>query len=254
MDGIFDSHAHYDVAAFDEDREALLASMPSAGIGGILQVSSDLNSSLASVKLAEAYPFIWAGVGIHPESAQEDPALLQPLIGHPKVVAVGEIGLDYHYDDGVPRERQMACFAAQLELAEKAGLPVVVHDREAHEDTMKALRAVRVRGVVHCFSGSAEMVRELIRRGFYIGLGGVVTFKNARKALEVVDSLPLERLLLETDAPYLAPAPFRGKRCDSRMIPYTAAVIAARKGLSVDRLIDQTRENARTLFGISQDA
>lgn len=249
---IFDAHAHYDDKAFDDDRDALLTAMAADGVSGIVNAATDPASARRTVELAETYPFLYAAVGIHPESAVApvDVQALAALAQHPKVVAIGEIGLDYHYPDGAPRAVQLACFEQQLQLAHELALPVVVHDREAHEDTMRLLRQYRPAGVVHCFSGSVEMMREVMALGMYISLGGVVTFKNARRPLEVAAAVPLERLLLETDAPYMAPVPHRGERCDSRLIAHTAATIAAVRGLSVEDVLAVTQENAHRLFAI----
>lgn len=251
---IFDSHAHYDDAAFDADRDELLEAMPAAGVVGIVNAATDLNTAPRSIALAKRYPFVYAAVGIHPEAAKRmddaDAATLRTLAAHPKVVAVGEIGLDYHYPDGCPREVQIVCFERQLQLAQELSLPVVVHDREAHEDTLRLLRQYRPAGVVHCFSGSVEMMQEVVALGMHIGLGGTVTFKNARRPVAVAAAVPLDRLLLETDAPYMAPVPCRGTRCDSRLIAHTAAAIAAIRGISVDELLSVTRANAERLFGI----
>lgn len=249
---IFDSHAHYDDTAFDEDRDALLAAFPAAGVTGVINAASDVDSARRSIALAEAYPFVWAAVGIHPEAADTFGAdvlpALEALAAHPRAVAIGEIGLDYHWEDNPPRAQQRACFEAQLALACRLSLPVIVHDRDAHEDTLNLLKQYRPTGVLHCFSGSAEMMREVTVLGMYIGLGGATTFKNAKKPLAVAAAVPADRLLLETDAPYMAPVPCRGHRCDSRMIAHTAAVIAAARGITPDELLEQTAENARRLF------
>lgn len=204
--------------------------------------------------MAQAYPHVWASAGVHPseleQAGAQDIEEFRRLYAHPKVVAIGEIGLDYHYDT-VPREVQREWFRRQLELAAELDAPVIVHDREAHEDTMKLLRKFRPRGVVHCFSGSVELMHEVMRLGMSISLGGAVTFKNARKPVEVAAAVPLDRLLLETDAPYMTPVPLRGKRCDSTHIAYTAAQIASVCGIGVDELLAQTTENAVRLFGIT---
>lgn len=254
MPMIFDSHAHYDAEAFDADRDEVLASLPQKHVCGIINAASDLSSSHRSIAMAEQYPFVWAAVGVHPEEAagmqDEDLQTIRKLAGSPRVVAVGEIGLDYHWEDACPRAIQQKWFDRQLELAKECGLPVIVHDRDAHEDMLHLLKTHRPAGVVHCFSGSVEMMKEAVRLGMYIGLGGAVTFKNARKPVEVAAAVPLERLLLETDAPYMAPVPCRGKRCDSSLIAYTAARIAEIRGMSVDELLMQTARNARMLFGI----
>ena len=255
MSLIFDSHAHYDSAAFDDDRDTVLASLPARGVGGVINAGSDLPSSRTSIALSEQYPFVWAAVGVHPEAAREmtsnDLAEIRQLATSSRVVAIGEIGLDYHYEDACPREIQQQWFAAQLALANKLDLPVIVHDREAHEDTLRLLREYRPKGVLHCFSGSVEMLREVMHLGMSIGLGGAVTFKNARRPVEAAAAVPADRLLLETDAPYMTPVPDRGKRCDSAHIAYTAAKIAEVRGIPVDALLDLTRENTCRLFGIA---
>lgn len=251
MNGIFDSHAHYDSPAFDEDREAVLQALPEEGVCGVINAASDLASARESVRLAENYPYIWAAVGVHPSelegAAQDTLEALPELYAYPRAVAIGEIGLDYHYET-TPREIQIEWFRKQLELAVSLDAPVIVHDREAHEDTLRLLSEYRPKGVVHCFSGSVEMMRQILSLGMYIGLGGAVTFKNARKPLEVAAAIPLNRLLLETDAPYMAPVPCRGKRCVSSMISHTAAVIASVRGISEESLIDQTASNVLQAF------
>ena len=253
MNGIFDSHAHYDSEAFDDDRDALLAVLPEQGIVGVVNCASDLESSLCSIRLAKRYSYFYAAVGVHPQecgkyqdfdSCQSE---LKRLAGEDRVVAIGEIGLDYHYDCA-PRERQRAWFEKQIALAETLSLPIIVHDREAHEDTMKLLRAYRPKGVVHCFSGSVEMAKEVLSLGMYIGLGGAVTFKNAKTPPAVAAAIPLERLLLETDAPYMTPVPRRGKRCDSTDIQFTAAKIAELLGCTVETILKAGEQNAKRLF------
>lgn len=254
--GIFDSHAHYDDPAFDPDRESLLASLAGAGVEAAMTIGADLATSQAAVALAERHPFLWAAVGVHPHgAAQLPPDWLQQLEGlsaHPKVRAIGEIGYDYHYD-GDWKEAQRAAFEAQLQLAARLEKPVVIHDREAHGDTLELLRKYRPAGVVHCYSGSAEMAKEVLSLGMYIGFTGVVTFKNARRALEAAGVVPLDRLLVETDCPYMAPEPFRGKRCDSTLLPHTIGRLAAVKGVSPQELADITNQNARRLFGIPRE-
>lgn len=251
---IFDSHAHYDDEAFDGDREALLNKLPKQGICHVINCGADLESSRASVKLAADYPYIYAAVGIHPECAKDVPedyaAQLEALLAEDKVVAVGEIGLDYHFEDNAPKDVQKAVFQTQIRLAQKHGLPIIVHDRDAHGDTLEILRELKPAGVVHCFSGSVEMANEVIRLGMYIGLGGAVTFKNARVPVEVAAAIPLERMLMETDCPYMAPVPFRGKRNDSTLIAYTAAKIAEIRGITVETVLNASRQNAEALFGI----
>ena len=251
---IFDSHAHYDDEAFDQDRGEILRNLPAQGICRIVNVGADLQGCRDAVALAAAYPYIYAGVGIHPECVNDTPdeALNEvgTLLDAPKVVAVGEIGLDYHFEDNAPREVQREWFAKQLALANRRGFPVIVHDRDAHGDTMELLCKYRPKGVVHCFSGSVEMMREVVRLGMYIGLGGAVTFKNARVPVEVAAAVPLDHLLLETDAPYMAPVPYRGKRRDSPMIAKTAGRIAEIRQMPVEELLKATQQNASRLFGI----
>ena len=250
---IFDTHAHYDDSRFEEDRDELLCSLNDKGVSHIVNCGCDLKSSLTTLSLAQKHDFIYAAIGVHAHEAEEatesDLEEIERLYNNKKVVAVGEIGLDYHYDFS-PRERQLEVFERQLILANKLDLPVIVHDREAHEDTMNLLKKHRPKGVVHCFSGSAEMAKEIVNLGMHIGIGGAVTFKNAKKPVEVVEYLPLDRLLLETDAPYMTPVPFRGQRCDSAHIAYTAEKIAEIKGIDVQELIDICNGNAKRLFNI----
>jgi len=258
MNLIFDSHAHYDASWFDEDRDALLSGFPERGVCCVINAASDLNSADKSIELAEKYSFVYAAAGVHPQEVlswneNSEERLLRQL-SHPKVVAVGEIGLDYHYDDDAPHELQHEVFRRQLEIAKKLDLPVVIHDREAHGDMYEILcEYAPLKGVMHCFSGSVELARETVKLGLHIGLGGVVTFKNARVSLEVAAEVPLERLLLETDAPYLSPVPFRGKRCESPMIAHTALKIAEIRGISVDELLTAACGNACRLYGINLD-
>lgn len=250
---IFDAHAHYDDPAFDGDRDELLKSMPEKGVGYIVNAGSDIASSEASVELAHRWYFVWAAVGVHPHEAKSwDEASekrLSELMAEKKVVAVGEIGLDYHYDLS-PREVQKSVFRRQLELARDAGFPVVIHEREALEDTLKIIRDFpEIRGMFHCFSGSPETAAELVRAGWYISLGGAVTFKNAKKAPAVLEKVPSDRLILETDCPYMAPVPFRGKRNDSTMIHIVAGKAALLRGVSAEEIERLTCQNAVRLFG-----
>ena len=252
----FDTHAHYDDPRFDADRESLLASLPEKGVGCLINCGSDAATSRRSLELAARFPHVYAAAGIHPESAGEytaaDLAAVEAMLGEEKVVAVGEIGLDYYYEDAAPRETQLELLRIQLRLALEKELPVVIHDREAHADSLAAVKELPgLRGVFHCYSGSVEMARELTKLGWYFSFGGAVTFKNARKAPEVIASLPPERILLETDCPYLAPVPFRGKRCDSSLLPYTAAAIASFRGVSPEEIEDLTWHNACDFFGIT---
>lgn len=250
---IFDSHAHYDDRQFDDDRDALLASMPQNGVELILNAATSPASVKQSIAMAERYPFVYAAVGVHPsELDTADLSFVDELASlytHEKVVAIGEIGLDYHYDT-FPRERQRAWFERQLALAKTLDAPVIVHDRDAHEDTLTLLKQYQPRGVVHCFSGSVEMMQEIVKLGMYIGLGGAVTFKNAKKPCAVAAAVDGDKLLLETDCPYMAPVPLRGHRCDSAQIIHTAEKIAELRGVTVDDLLWQTNRNAKTLFGI----
>lgn len=250
----FDSHAHLDDRRFDEDREQIFAELPARGVGLIMNIGCDLESSLQSVALAHRYPFVYAAVGSHPDdAAQVDEArlaLYRQLCFDEKVKAIGEIGLDYHYEDPT-RDVQLPAFRKQLELARELGLPVIVHEREAHADGMELIRQFpEVTGVFHCYSGSLEQAKELVKRGWYIGFTGVITFKNARKAVEVAEWLPLDRILIETDCPYMAPEPHRGRRNDSRLVPLVAAKLAEIKGLSLEEMGEITTENARRLFRI----
>jgi TatD DNase family protein len=250
---LFDSHAHYDDRKFSEDRHAVLAALPEAGISGVMNAASDLASAELGIGLAEKYGFVWASAGIHPHGAKDAPPdyikRLAELLSRPKVQALGEIGLDYHYDFS-PREKQLAVFGRQLELALELNMPVIIHDREAHADTLRLLKKHRPKGVVHCYSGSAEMVQELLKLGLYIGFTGVITFANARKAIEAARAVPLERLLIETDCPYMAPVPFRGRRCDSAMVLKTAEALANIKRVALEELATITDENARRLYNI----
>lgn len=251
---IFDSHAHYDDEAFDADRDELLASLPELNVCAVVNAASDLSTARSGIALAEQYSFIWAAAGIHPHEAAKAPEnameILRSLLRHPRVVALGEIGLDYHYDFS-PRDVQLDLFGRQLSLAAELDIPVIIHDREAHEDTLRLLRQYHPRGVVHCFSGSAEMAREILSLGMYIGLGGAVTFKNAKKPVEVAAMVPPDRLVLETDAPYMTPVPFRGTRCHSGFIAYTAARIAEIRGIKTDDILLLACENACRLYGIN---
>ncbi len=252
MGMIFDTHAHYDDPAFDDDREELLETLFSGEVCGIVNQGTNLKTAAESIRLAESYPGMYAAVGIHPECADENSLgeleEIRRMAAHRKVVAIGEIGLDYYYD--IPKKLQQELFVRQLELACELSLPVTIHDREAHGDTMTFLRQYRPQGILHCFSGSVEMAREVVGLGMYIGIGGVVTFRNARKSVEVVEALPLERLVLETDCPYLSPVPFRGKRNDSGRIRYTAEAVAAIKGVTAEEVLRITKENAGRVYRI----
>lgn len=253
MHNIFDSHAHYNDEQFDIDRDSLLASLPEAGIVGIINCGTDVKSSLISLEYTRKYDFFYAACGYHPEAANEcdDSCLceIEKMLSDEKCVALGEIGLDYHYDF-VSKEIQLSVFEKQLQLAVKHGVPVIVHDREAHADTLSLLKKYNPKGVLHCFSGSVETAREILDLGMYIGLGGAVTFRNAVRPVEVAAFVPEDRLLLETDCPYMAPVPMRGKRNDSTYIPFVAEKIAEIRGCSAEHILEITAENTRRLFGI----
>lgn len=249
---LFDTHAHMDDRAFDEDREALLTQLPEQGIGLLMNPGCSLASSRNAVALAERYDYIYAAVGSHPDAADEvnDQVLAEyrALCKHEKVLAIGEIGLDYHYED-IPRARQQASFRAQMALAAELDLPVIVHEREAHEDGMRIVEEYpTVKGVFHCYSGSAEMAKWLVSQGWYIGFTGVLTFKNARKAVETAASIPLNRIVLETDCPYMSPEPFRGKRNDPGRLYRMAEKLAEIRGLSVEEIHAITMENGKKLY------
>lgn len=250
---IFDTHAHYDDKQFDSDRTKLLdLVLPEKGVTGVINMGADLQGCFDTVGLTEKYDYFYGAVGIHPECAKELPpdwlSTIEQLSAKPKIVAIGEIGLDYHWLDECPKDRQKEVFGAQLKLADKLGLPVCLHDREAHGDIMEYIRKYRPSGVMHCFSGSVEMSREVVSLGMYIGLGGVVTFKNAKHSVEVAKDIPLDRLLLETDAPYMAPEPFRGKRNDSSLIKYVAEKIAEIRGITASEVYNASIENTKRLF------
>lgn len=248
---IFDSHAHYDDKAFDEDRDSLLTRLFNDNVCGIINVGCDMKTSKTSVELSHKYPLIWAAVGVHPHDASNVPHkyldLLSTYLNENKTVAIGEIGLDYHYDFS-SREAQKKVFEEQLRLSKKLNIPVIIHDREAHGDTLELLKKYQPCGVVHCFSGSTEMAEEITKLGMYIGLGGAVTFKNAKNPVLVAKNVPLERILLETDCPYMTPVPYRGTRCDSSMIKYTAEKIAKERNIQPESLFEAVKENTLRLF------
>ena len=247
---IFDTHAHYDDGQFDEDREELFASMAENGVGTIVNVSASYASCERVTDMVRDYPFLYAAVGVHPDEVgdlnEESFARMKALFTREKVVAVGEIGLDYYWEKE-SHEIQKKWFIRQLELAGELGLPVVIHSREAAADTMEIMKryAKGLKGVIHCYSYSREMAKEYVKMGFYIGVGGVVTFKNARKLKETVEEIPLASIVLETDCPYLAPVPYRGKRNHSAYIRYVAEEVARLKGLSCEEVIRQTEKNAK---------
>ena len=251
---LFDTHAHMDDSAFDADREALLAALPEKGIGLLMNPGCSLASSRNAVALAESFDYIYAAVGSHPDAAREVcPEVIaeyRALCKLPRVKAIGEIGLDYHYED-VPRGIQQSAFRSQMALAAELDLPVIVHEREAHEDGMRIVEEFPgVTGVFHCYSGSLDMAKWLIARGWYIGFTGVLTFKNARKALEVAGNIPLDRIVLETDCPYMSPEPFRGKRNDPGKLYRMAERLAELRGMTVEEVQARTFENGRRLYRI----
>lgn len=250
---IFDSHAHYTDKAFNEDREIMLGSLKESGVCGIINCGADIESSVSSVDLASKYDYIYAACGIHPEEADKTPEnyidILRDLAKNEKCVAIGEIGLDYYWRQDT-KDLQKELFEKQILLSKELDLPIIVHDREAHGDTMEILKKHRPKGVLHCFSGSPETAAEVLKLGMYIGLGGALTFKNARKAVEVAQMLPLDRLLLETDCPYMAPVPMRGKRNNSGYIPFIAEKVAEIKGIDPQSVLDVTTENTKRLFNI----
>ena len=248
----FESHAHYDDERFDEDRDTLLASFPAEGIETVVNASSDIKSSKASIALSEKYPFFYAAVGVHPHEVENiteaDIDELRELSKHPKVVAIGEIGLDYYYDLS-PRDLQRHWFKRQLELADELKMPVIIHSRDAAQECFDIIKNSNVRnGVIHCYSGSAEMAEEYIKMGFYIGVGGSLTFKNNKKGVETVERIPIEKILIETDSPYLAPVPYRGKRNDSRLLKYVVEKISQLKNIPENDICNITKNNAQNLF------
>ena len=267
---IFDTHAHYSARAFDADRFALLDSLPGKGVVGVCEQATHSGDAPKVLELAHKYPWVYAAVGIHPESllapencGEEGPAptvsvyggdwaaemrALAPYYEDPKVVAVGECGLDYHWP--VPKDAQLALFEAEIRLALELDKPIIVHDRSAHADVYALLKKYRPKGIVHCYSGSAEMAAELLKRGWYLGFDGPITYKNARKALEVLQMCPLERMVIETDSPYLTPVPNRGKRNDSSNLKYVIDKIAEVKGVSASEIERATFENGKKLFGM----
>ncbi len=253
---IFETHAHYDDEQFESGREALIASLPDCGIKRVVNVGASLASTQSSIELAKKYDFVYAAVGVHPseiaELNEEQLQWLYSLTKLEKVVAVGEIGLDYYWDkEEEVQERQRYWFKRQMELAKEAKLPIIVHSRDAAADTLRVMKeahAEELTGVIHCYSYSPEIAQEFVKMGYYIGVGGVVTFKNAKKLKETVEQIPLERILLETDCPYMAPEPYRGKRNDSRYIPYIVEKIAEIKQIPPEEVEKATWDNACQLF------
>lgn len=260
---IFDTHAHYTSHRFDSDRHALLQSLPQKGVAGVVDCAVDLATAREELALAGQYPFVYAALGIHPESIIEEDTstrlvfggdwraelrAIRPLYEHPKAVAVGECGLDYHWP--IPKEEQQALFEEEIRCALELEKPILVHDREAHADVYALLKKYKPKGVLHCYSGSAEDAVWLARQGMYIGFGGTLTFKNARKTREAAAALPMEAIVLETDCPYMTPEPHRGQRNDSSLIIHVAEVLGQIKGLPVQEVLRATSENAKRLFGI----
>ena len=252
---LFDTHAHYNDNAFNADRETLLDALPDAGVGAVVIPGVDVESSRSALALAESRPWLFAAAGLHPEDCagctDADLDAIRDLCRREKVVAVGEIGLDYYWAENPPREFQQTVFRRQLEMALELALPVIVHDREAHGDCLEIVKEFPgVRGVFHCFSGSPEMAEELLKRGLYLGFDGPVTYKNARRAPEVVAVTPLDRILVETDAPYMSPVPNRGRRNDSRNLPYIVEKLAEWKGITPEEMTESTWQNGLRLFGL----
>lgn len=250
---IFDTHSHYDDEKFDPDREMILNSLQSQGVSLVVSCGCDIDTTQYNFDLAQNYDYIYFAAGFHPENLDgatiDDLKIIEKFAKNEKCVAIGEIGLDYHWMNS-SKDLQKQFFEAQIELAKKLDMPVIVHDREAHGDTLEILKATKPKGVVHCFSGSKEMAKEIIKLGMYIGLNGVVTFSNARKSLEVVKEIPIERLVLETDCPYLAPVPMRGKKNNSSYIPFIAEKIADILDMDPQELLNITAENGKRLYSL----
>ena len=254
---LFDTHAHYDSRQFDADRDQVLSALPGQGVGLVVNPGCDLDSSRRAIGIAERYPFVYAAVGVHPEDCagwqDTDVDELRSLAAHPKVVAVGEIGLDYYWKENPPREFQQRVFRAQLALARELDLPVIVHDREAHGDCLSIIREFpQVRGVFHCFSGSAEMARELVKLGWMVSFTGVLTYKNARRAVEAAQAVPLDRIMIETDSPYMAPVPCRGERCHSGLARHTCQRLAELRGISLEECARITFENGTEFYQLQE--
>ena len=257
---IFETHAHYDDDRFKEDRDVTIQRVCDSGVAPIINVGASISSTKTTMELAEKYDFIYAAVGVHPSDIadlnDETFAWLKQQTSWEKTVAVGEIGLDYYWDkEADVQEKQRYWFKRQLELAAEVSLPVIIHSRDAAEDTMKIMKeaaAKGIRGVIHCYSYSPEMAQEFIKMGYYIGVGGVVTFKNANKLLLAAAEVPDDRILLETDCPYMAPVPYRGQRCDSTLIHATAERLAEIRGTDAQTLINRARENGCRVYGITE--
>jgi len=259
MEKIFDSHSHYNNSAFGEDYDALMQHLKDSDVGYVMNCGSSVQASRKALEQSETSDFMYFSAGIHPLDIEDDTCdtdfkEIEKMAAHPKCKAIGEIGLDYHYDDAAEPQKQKEAFIRQLDMAVKLDMPVIIHIREAMQDSLEILKMYkgRVRGVIHCFSGSAESCKELVKMGYYIGFTGVVTFKNARKALEAMKVVPFDRLLIETDCPYMAPEPYRGNRCDSSMLHQVAQKIADELGKTKEEVLAQTYENAARLFEIEQ--
>ena len=253
---LFDTHAHLNDPAFDEDRDALMQTFRDSGVGLVLNAGCSLESSKDCIALAERYDWLYCSVGTHPDTADEvNENVLEAyrqMCKHPKVKAIGEIGLDYYYET-IHRDTQMKAFRMQMALAQELDMPVIIHERDAHNDGMTIVKEFpKVKGVFHCYSGSAEMARQLVNLGWYIGFTGVLTFKNARKAVETAASIPLDRIVLETDCPFMAPVPYRGKRNHPGLLPHMAQKLAEIRGLPVEEIIRITTENAKRLYRIEE--
>ena len=257
INNIFDSHAHYDDEKFNEDRDELLSELPEKGVKAVLNCAVDFDTADFAYKLSQKYPYIYCAAGIHPQEVNEETKInredfedvLEKMLKRDKCLAIGEIGLDYYYDTTFA-QKQKDVLERQVRLAKDLDLPVIIHDREAHEDTLNILKKYKPKGVVHCFSGSVEMAQEVVKLGMYIGLGGAVTFKNAKKPVAVAAEVAQDRILLETDCPYMTPVPFRGKRNSSDLIAYTAQVIADIRHIDVQKFVDITNHNAQEMFNI----
>lgn len=255
MTSIFDTHAHYDDSAFDTDRDDLLSSLPKKGVCGVINCGVDIASSKQSLSFSKKYPFFYAAVGYHPENLPDDGLFdrksLESFLENEKTVAIGEIGLDYHWrTDNIDLQKHF--FAEQMKLANEHSLPVIIHSRDAAADTLDLVRQYNPTGVLHCFSGSLEIAKEYLKLGMYLGFGGAITFKNAKRAREILKEVPIDRILLETDCPYMAPEPFRGKRNHSGLILHIAEVIADIKGISTEQVCNITTQSAINFFGLSE--
>lgn len=250
---IFDTHSHYDDDKFDADRAQLLISIKDKGVSNIVSCGTDIKTSKFNQILAQKFDYMYFAAGFHPENLEgasiDDLKVIEQIAKDEKCVAIGEIGLDYYWMSST-KEKQIEFFEKQIELAKSINMPVIVHDRDAHGDTLDILKKTKPQGVLHCFSGSREMAKEIIKIGMYIGLNGVVTFKNARKSIEVVKDIPLDKLVLETDCPYLAPEPNRGKRNDSSLIPFIAERIGDVLNMPAQKILDITNENAKRLYNL----